>query len=456
MSTSTLGRFVTAGMCGVIALVAAPAHARQGSQSAMQSSFGFYWAVTGPREPEIDLSSTPMKRSDYVMLYEHDFGLFPRVYNDRYENGSIPQRVNMPAHLAKVRQDIARKIPDPNFSGFVSIDCEYGGGWPWWEKMQWNTGLVAECIRYTKERHPSLSGAALQAKAAEEYEEGLRQLLVATINACKAERPKAKWGYNGTTHHDQRVVREKFQPIYDAVTAFFPVIYANAYSVADDKSPGKDQAQINKYKYRIGLHMAYAREIAGNRPVIGLIWIRYHNVNPTYGFQPVNNLDLDAMLIDPAILGANGVVFWDYVGDTQTYNVYRNYVATKVAPRIQAVLAMFEPQRATTSNNSSSSGQQSTGQSSSNSSNPPSSSSEPPPSESAPANVYGQAHVDAINAAMGSRKGRPKFDPMADVDLNNKVQRRDRDLVLANWGEPVVPPGTKLEFPKKGKSGKKK
>lgn len=445
MPTSTIRRFLSVSVCGALAIGGASAHARQASQSAMQSSYAFYWAVSGPMEPQIDLSSTPIERGQYIMYYEHEFGLFPRVYSGvHYENGAIPQRANMPAHIAKLKQDIARRIPDPNFSGYVSID--YENWWPCWEKIQWNKELIAECIQYTKQRFPSLRGAALEAKAAEEFETAGRQFLVATINAAKAERPKAKWGYNGTTHHDQRTYRAKFQAVYDAVTAFYPVIYARDYSIADDRTPGKDQNEIRDYKHRINMSISYAREVAGNRPVVALIWIRYHNANPTYGFQPVNDRDLDAMFMDPPLLGANGVVFWDYVGDTQTYNVYRNYVSSKIAPRIQQVLAMFETQRSAPASTA-----------------PPppapepTTSTPPPPTEPvpdlAPIEVYGQAHLDAIEASMGSRAGRPKFNPVADVDLNKRVHRRDRDLVKANWGLPVMPAGVPLEFPKK--SGKK-
>jgi hyaluronoglucosaminidase len=69
----------------------------------------------------------------FVIFYEPDIGLYPWCEagpNDATNkcqnpiNGGVPQKVDMNAHLAKVRLDVARAIPNPDYDSLAVIDFE--------------------------------------------------------------------------------------------------------------------------------------------------------------------------------------------------------------------------------------------------------------------------------------------------------------------------------------------
>lgn len=68
-----------------------------------------------------------------MIFYEPDIGLYPWCDsgpNDATNkcqnpiNGGVPQKLNMVEHLAKVRLDVARAIPNEDYDGLAIIDFE--------------------------------------------------------------------------------------------------------------------------------------------------------------------------------------------------------------------------------------------------------------------------------------------------------------------------------------------
>jgi hypothetical protein len=75
---------------------------------------------------------------DRITLFYENLGYYPVIpvtnpewcdpqqadtENPEWCNGGIPQRTDIARHVAKVKVDVSRDIPDPLFSGFGVIEC---------------------------------------------------------------------------------------------------------------------------------------------------------------------------------------------------------------------------------------------------------------------------------------------------------------------------------------------
>lgn len=188
----TLRAVMTACAIGTLAACGAFSHA----QTAPPPSAGFpmYWNPTGPHDPAINFSGLPIQRDKSYMFYEHLIGKYPRIRTDPrngrvyVENEGIPQKANMATHLAKVRSDVIRALPDPNWNGMAILDFEaWSPSWAWLN----NTRMKNMSREWVQSRFPGLSPAQVEQRAGEEFHSAAMNFMIATIRECKAVRPHA-------------------------------------------------------------------------------------------------------------------------------------------------------------------------------------------------------------------------------------------------------------------------
>jgi hyaluronoglucosaminidase len=328
----------------------APAYTQQQVATAVaagSSMYPFVWCATGPHAASVDFAGVPIRR-DAVMFYEHQFGLYPRIwvppnnpaviYND---NGSIPQRTDWPAHLAKARQDIARMIPDPNWEGDAILDFE---AWdPVWNLLNWR--MKEESRRHVRARFPGLTMAQVEARAKQEFEAAAIDFMVRTIQFCKQERPRAKWGYFGYPYvHLDPYRATHHQRIFDECTAFYPDIYTTDYGGTDPSvRPETGRRLASVWEQGARTKLGIARQIAGTRPVYAVIWTRYHDMNRFYAGQFINDLDLRNAITVPRSAGADGSVFWDYIPEASGAQAYNQFFASRGAEAIRQFYLQIAP-----------------------------------------------------------------------------------------------------------------
>ncbi len=330
----------TLAACGVMA--SAQTAPPQGA-----ANFPLHWCVSGAEEPNINFSGLPIQRGRSEIFYEQHIGKYPRIWTDpatgrHYtENEGIPQKTNWPAHLAKVRRDLDARIPDVNWDGTAILDFE---GWhPNWE-MGVRDPMKALSRAWVRTRFPALSTAQVEARAHEEFEAAGMDFMVRTIQECKALRPHAKWGFYGFPYVFYPAnMQEEFRPIFNAVDAFFPPVYAVNYSVPDTQTPGPWQRYLSDYTTRISQQMALTRQIAPTKPIFPLVWIRYHDMNHVYTDQMLNDLDLPAMFRQPWLNGAQAVIFWDYIQDQTDRDEYNAFFAGRGGNIIRNFLTQANP-----------------------------------------------------------------------------------------------------------------
>lgn len=290
----------------------------------------YHWCVTGAFRDHVDRSGTPI-RDDAVMFYEHDFGLLPRFYKGQPERGGVPQAVDMKAHLAKIRADLDASIPDPRWSGYAIIDLETWG--PLWEY----TGEEAHrmSISIARRNHPERPMHEVERIARANYELGSKALLEATLRECKALRPRARWGFYAWPYPAHAPNMDKLKWLWDSCTAFFP----ECYTVYKGKEGGKHLegfAPPAEYLADCQTKVALHRRTAGeSRPVIALVWVRYHEINGVFGGEFLESADLERMFRTPIEAGADGLAFWDTIPDDASARTYSRFLREKVAPIMQ-------------------------------------------------------------------------------------------------------------------------
>lgn len=292
--------------------------------------------VAGKHGEGIDASRFGI-RKNVVTFYEHDFGLYPRVYDGKVENGGIPQRVNIEEHLARVRVTIEKRIPDPNWDGLAVIDYEswsplFSGG------DHFTTTLSKQLVI---EERPGITEPELTRRARAAYESAARTFLEKTIRTCKELRPKARWGmyaYPGEYHAG---TEQSLKWLWEALDVMMPSMYVPRFSVTGGQHlPGQGGWQT--YERFVRNTVGVARRMAElgakggpHKPVIPFLSPRYFDANEHYAWKPLNDLDAEMTLRVPWLAGADGAIFWDYARDEQDAAVIQRYLDQAFGPLAQ-------------------------------------------------------------------------------------------------------------------------
>uniref|UniRef100_A0A0K0F6P6 Hyaluronidase n=1 Tax=Strongyloides venezuelensis TaxID=75913 RepID=A0A0K0F6P6_STRVS len=134
-----------------------------------------------------------------VIFYEKNVGLYPYLKyinstHNEYFNGGIPQNTNISAHLFKLRQDISKIIPNPDFDGVAVIDVEE---WRPTYDSNWGKKRIyrEESLQHVLTRFPYLKRNQAIKIAKQEFDEAAYNFLMYTLKECQIWRPKAKFGF---------------------------------------------------------------------------------------------------------------------------------------------------------------------------------------------------------------------------------------------------------------------
>lgn len=341
----TLRAMMTACAIGALAACGAISHARP-TPPPSASNFPMYWNPTGPHDSAVNFSGLPITRDKSYMFYEHLIGKYPRIRTDPrtgrvyVDNEGIPQKTNWPAHIAKVRADVIRALPDPNWDGMAILDFE---SWhPNWESFS-NERMKAMSREWVRTRFPTLNSAQVEARAHEEFEQAAMNFMVGTIRECKALRPRATWGYYGFPYFYPQREQEDFRPLFAEMDAFFPDVYAVDYSIPAGQTARPGQRVVSNYENNVTLKLELAKTWAGGKPVYAVIWMRYSETNPFFEGQFVNDLDLMAMFRRSAQAGVKGAVFWDVFADPAIRDGYNSFFSGRGGNGIRRFLGEIAP-----------------------------------------------------------------------------------------------------------------
>lgn len=313
-----------------------PAQQGSQSQSLERPFYDVYWCVTGALANQAPPTGMNV-RQDIVIFYDHRFGLYPRFAGSEVRNGGIPQVTDMAKHLAQVRKDLDRDMPDRNFAGIGVID--YEGWWPDWETQ--NTEIKRASQQYARQRNPGKTAAQIDQIAKAEFEVAAKRLMLDTISLCKQLRPKAKWGFYAYPDlwKPERFATATYAWMWEASDVILPSIYAVKKSVPDAGRPKATEVKLSDYKKEIRDTIALSRRYAGpDKPVLAFIWFRYHQVNKDYGEQLVNDMDLDAMVNVPKAAGADGVIIWNDITQQRWVADFKNFTQSKARTLVNAVV----------------------------------------------------------------------------------------------------------------------
>lgn len=309
---------------------APPTPARQPDSAPSERPFVIAWCVTGPHASAVPTDDLNIDTSA-VIVYEHEFGLYPRIWEGRAENGGVPQNANIDAHLDELRKDIQTAIPDPNFSGWAIIDYE---GWgPVYDTAKEPYKEMSR--RLARERHPDRSPADIERLARALFQSGARAFLERTINLCKQLRPRAKWGYYGMPWSHQGP-EAKLDWLWNASDALYPTVYV--MRPVADKPTKKNQISRDYHYYATWLVIDIARRVGGpDKPIIAMISPRYSDDrdNPKTPAM-LSREDLRLSFELPLGYGADGVVFWDAILTPEVAAQYRPFITNILKPELDA------------------------------------------------------------------------------------------------------------------------
>ncbi|MGD9790068.1 MAG: hypothetical protein AB7Q00_02605 [Phycisphaerales bacterium] len=296
--------------------------------------------------PQLPTDNVPL-RANTIIVYEFDLPHDLREGPHMADSASALQALR-----DHVRASVERLIPDPAYSGYGVIDWE--SWYPLWVEPQHRPTtyptIWPRWIDHMRTQRPTelagLRGTSLEAKYRESYDAASQAIFLAMLETAKETRPGVKWGYysfpnpvmsgytttnNGNNFWMDR--NDRLAWLYNAQTAIFPCLYIQKKSFPESvRLTRPTQARESANLSFIQTNMTEARRIAGDKPILPFVWMRYHDSNPDYGLQPLNDFDLQVSFERPKELGATGIIVWESVQDVPTFNLVRNYMNLKFNP----------------------------------------------------------------------------------------------------------------------------
>lgn len=309
---------------------------RQGSEASSAQEPLFFSTIAGESAQDVRFPEGYVS-DNAIMVYQHQFGLYPYIHSETGEviNGGVPQRTNIAAHLRELAKDIDRQIP-VDFDGYVVIDYEE---WhPFWEDTAGRYQVMSRSI--IRAQNPRWSDAKIERKARVSFEAAAKKVLKRTLDQCRSMRPNAKWGiwsYPKAKFRDNNA-----RWLWDRHDAFFPAVYMQYSLVPDDVEPGLGEANVSQFvEDRLIGRIVYARELAGERPVLSVLWPRYTKRNPSewLRYKPLKQSDLALAMEGSLDYGADGVVIWDNVPQPGVAEIFQEQIDNSIAPEMRRILA---------------------------------------------------------------------------------------------------------------------
>ena len=301
----------------------------------------------------VDFGGVPMVK-DIVVLYEHRLGHFPREGPQQFAyNAAMLAR-----HVSKVREDLIRQIPDPDYDGIAVIDYE---GWvPWWEI---NTPEIKRNWReFLESRSPNplhgLTGPDEERVLRTTFVAVVKEFLIATIDACRETRPNAKWSmydypcsYGGTAAvydnpgaNKYRDRNDELQWLWDRFDVFTPSLYSWRATVPEG-APRDKRYEYTPQEHRAFLTALVAESVrlAEGKPVYTYFWPRYlPTAGPRYEDRWFNDVTLDVFFQAVHGSDADGVIIWDNIKGRGQFDVIQEFMNEELIPRLLPLTAVAE------------------------------------------------------------------------------------------------------------------
>ena len=284
--------------------------------------------------------STPLVAGRVVLFTEPNLGFYPKFWNGRWIHGGTPIEAHLESHLAQVRRDVARLIPNPNWDGFAVIDYESWG-------VTLKPGAQGEykerALGIARSLHPGASEHELDRIARTMWNQASIRFMLATIDLCKEMRPDAKWGFFGypkigfgPLEEDKRVALvSPQQPLLDHSDALYPEAYARRVTIDNNKGT-YEYAPAGFYENHLVRLMRWSRRLAGpDKPILPYVTLRYNGRTDRIKSQPLTDRDLETMLSVPIREGADGLILWAATGSPGNANHAQTQTRDRVAPLVE-------------------------------------------------------------------------------------------------------------------------
>uniref|UniRef100_A0A0N4ZNC0 Hyaluronidase n=1 Tax=Parastrongyloides trichosuri TaxID=131310 RepID=A0A0N4ZNC0_PARTI len=285
-----------------------------------------------------------------VIFYERDVGLYPYLKyinstHNQFFNGGIPQNTDMIAHLKKLRDDIDKIIPNPEFDGLAIIDVEE---WRPTYDTNWSAKRIyrEESVQHVYTRFPYLSRHEAIELAKKEFDDSAYEFLLKTLKECQTRRPKAKWGFygfpicdeNGLNRNSTFCYREHDDKLINLLK-YADALYPSAYlhfgrSLETNKLFIKDVLDESKRMASIIKDLDFGEK---------LIYV-YHKFELNPYSKPDDIVFYSEELLDISIKqtidsGVDGVILWT----TSNNMLYRcsyikSYVENTLGPYIKNII----------------------------------------------------------------------------------------------------------------------
>lgn len=342
-----------------------------------KEGFRFLWSVTTwvnyqqktgrDLSQEFDLEGTPFDRH-MIMLYEYQCGYFPIAGPHEY----LADPAWMPRHLARVKHDMDKWVPDPSYDGLIVIDYERWA--PLWDlaydvpstegPLAHDADYKTDWREYIQQTQPQLlAGKTPQQQEdilRELYEDAAKDFYLTTLAKCRELRPNAKWGFwnypmkvyrwpklqNGYVFgyddlkHPLSKVSDRLKWLYDAVDFLNPCIYATYQTVPDNVKPKEHQ---NWAKHELAYLRTMIHEslrVAQGKPVYACIWYRYHvdEQNNPLGTSFLTAQQMEWQLRVPFEEGAAGVMLWGALYTPEEKDKVQAYFNSTITPVVNGIV----------------------------------------------------------------------------------------------------------------------
>lgn len=257
-------------------------------------------------------SNDTFEGNEIVIFYENRLGLYPKIDAEgRYIHGGLPQLADINKHLVYVTLDVAKYIPDKNFSGLAVID------WESWRPIYDRNGYNKEMKIYiqsseslVRKMHPDWPERMIVNEARKEFETSARKFMQTTLDACRTLRPRGQWGFYGFPNcynYDNRKycsnntmeLNDRLSWLFQSSSSLFPSIYL------EDKGTHTDRHDrvYGQLKEAERVKQAYGRQYL---PIFAYTRYKYAETGCFY-----DEMDLNNTIRQVADAGLNGVALWD-------------------------------------------------------------------------------------------------------------------------------------------------
>jgi hypothetical protein len=313
---------------------------------------------------------------DKVVMFQDPLpGLIPSWQGDVPLNGGTPQDADMAAHLAALKQNVERVLPDPESTAIVALDLEHWGAF-------W--GMAGSDSQYQKRsrarvasRHPSWNVSQVEALAKQEWETTARAFLETTLAEGRRLRPLTRWGIYGwpacqsygdwrsargvdpgaLTHGSRCVAATTVANdhllgwLWEAVDVFLPSFYAMSINASyNNLLVAGELREARRIQASLSVH----------KPIFFYAWYYPWDCHsctdtpdkPRCAMDPDGDYErgcfdtpsmLASQLALPAQHGIDGVIMWGAGSDVYTAthcSGLQNYIVNTMGPMVRNVTEM--------------------------------------------------------------------------------------------------------------------